>query len=146
MLAEDFFTVETVWLQRLYVLFFIELGSRHVRIAAGTAHPSGQWVAQQARQVTWTLPERPEAFRFLIRDRDQKFTGTFDEVFASEGIEIIRTPFRPPQANAVAERVVRTVRRECLDWLLILNEAHLKQVLAEFMAHDNGHDRTGHYA
>jgi len=139
MLAVDFFTVETVWLQRLYLLFFIELGSRRVRIAGCTAHPSGQWVAQQARQVAWALPDGPESFRFLIRDRDQKFTRTFDEVFASEGIEIIRTPFRAPQANAVAERFVRTVRRECLDWLLILNEAHLKRVLAEFMAHYNGH-------
>ncbi len=139
MLAVDFFTVETVWLQRLYVLFFIELGSRHVHIAGCTSHPSGQWVTQQARQVAWTLSERPEAFRFLIRDRDQKFTKTFDEVCASEGIETIRTPFRAPQANAVAERFVRTVRQECLDWLLILNEPHLKRVLAEFLEHYNGH-------
>jgi transposase InsO family protein len=139
MLAVDFFTVETVWLQRLYVLFFIELGSRHVHIAGCTSRPSGQWVAQQARQVTWTLPDRPESFRFLIRDRDQKFTKTFDDVFASEHIEILRTPFWAPQANAVAERFVRTVRRECLDWLLVLNEAHLKRVLSDFTEHYNGH-------
>ena len=138
-LAVDFFTVETVWVQRLYVLFFIELGSRRVHIAGCTSHPSGQWVAQQARQITWTLPDRPESFRFLIRDRDQKFTKTFDHVFASEGIEIVRTPFRAPQANAVAERFVRTVRGECLDWLLVLNQAHLERVLAEFIEHDNGH-------
>jgi len=89
--------------------------------------------------VTWALPERPESFRFLIRDRDQKFTKTFDEVFVSEGIEIVRTPFRAPQANAVAERFVRTVRAECLDWLLILNESHLRRVLAEFTEHYDEH-------
>ena len=139
MLAVDFLTVDTVWLQRLYVLFFIELGSRHVHLAGCTSHPSGPWVVQQARQVTWALPERPESFRFLIRDRDQKFTKTFDDVFASEHIEVIRTPFRAPQANAVAERLVRTVRREGLDWLLILNEAHLKRVLSDFMEHYNRH-------
>jgi len=131
--------VETVWLRRLYVIFFIELGSRHVQIAGCTSHPSGEWVVQQARQVTWALPERPESFRFLIRDRDQKFTRTFDDVFVSEGIEIVRTPFRAPQANGVAERFVRTVRQECLDWFLILNEAHLKRVLSDFMEHYNGH-------
>jgi putative transposase len=139
MLAVDFFTVDTVWLQRLYVLFFIELGSRHVHLAGCTARPNGLWVAQQARQVTWTLPDRPESFRFLIRDRDQKFTKTFDDVFACEGLEIVRTPFRAPQANGVAERFVRTVREECLDRLLILNESHLKRVLAEFTEHYNGH-------
>jgi transposase InsO family protein len=139
MLAVDFFSVETIWLQRLYVIFFIELGSRHVHIAGCTPHPTGQWVTQQARQVTWTLPDRRESFRFLIRDRDQKFTKPFDEVFASENLEIVRTPFRAPQANGVAERLVRTVRSECLDWLLILNQAHLERVLAEFMEHYNGH-------
>jgi hypothetical protein len=138
-LAVDFFTVETAWLQRLYVIFFIELGSRHVHIAGCTPHPTGLWVTQQARQVMWTLSDRAESLRFLIRDRDQKFTKPFDEVFASEKIEIVRTPFRTPQANGVAERFVRTVRSECLDWLLILNQTHLERVLAEFMVHDNGH-------
>ena len=95
MLAVDFFTVETIWLQRLYVLFFIELGSRRVHLAGCTANPTASWVTQQARQLTWTLAERSEPFRFLIRDRDQKFTGSFDEVFRSAGIESIRTPFRP---------------------------------------------------
>ena len=104
LLAVDFFTVETIWLQRLYVLFFIELGSRSVHLAGCTPNPSGAWVTQQARQLAWTLTERPEPVRFLIRDRDQKFTASFDEVFRSDGIEIIRTPFRAPQANGVAER------------------------------------------
>ena len=139
MLAVDFFTVETIWLQRLYVLFFIELGSRRVHVAGCTPTPSAPWVIQQARQLTWTLAECPESFRFLIRDRDQKFTDGFDDVFRGSGLEIIRTPFRAPQANGVAERFVRTVRSECLDCLLILNDQHLKRVLNVFVAHYNGH-------
>jgi putative transposase len=121
------------------VIFFIELGSRHVHIAGCTPHPTECWVTQQARQFAWSLADRPDVFRFLIRDRDQKFTKPFDEVFASEHVEVIRTPFRAPQANGVAERFVRTVRSECLDWLLILNQPHLERVLAEFMGHYNGH-------
>jgi len=139
LLAVDFFTVETIWLQRLYVLFFIELGSRRVHFGGCTPTPSAEWVTQQARQLTWSLSDRPEPFRYVIRDRDQKFTDTFDEVFRSAGCEIIRTPFRAPQANGVAERFVRTVRSECLDWLLILNEQHLKHVLADFVARYDGH-------
>jgi putative transposase len=102
-----------MWLQRLYVLFFIELGSRRVLVAGCTSNPSAPWVTQQARQLTWTLAECPEWFRILIRDRDRKFTDSFD--VRSHGLEIIRTPFRTPQANGVAERFVRTVRSECLD-------------------------------
>jgi transposase InsO family protein len=139
LLAVDFFTGETIWLQRLYVLFFIELGSRRVHLAGCTPTPSARWVTQQARQLTWTLAERPESFRFLIRDRDQKFTDSFDEIFRSDGIEIIRTPFRAPQANGVAERFVRTVRLECLDWLLILGPQHLEHVARVFIDHYNGH-------
>ena len=93
----------------------------------------------QARQLTWTLAECPESFRFLIRDRDQKFTEGFDDVFRGSGLEIIRTTFRAPQANGVAERFVRTVRSECLDRLLILNDQHLERVLAVFVEHYNGH-------
>ncbi len=119
MLAVDFFTVETVALQRLYVLFFIELGSRRVHLAGCTANPTGPWVAQQARQFAWTLQEQSARFGYLIRDRDSKFTRDFDTVFASEGIQIITTPVRAPKANAIAERFVRTVRAECFDWLLI---------------------------
>jgi putative transposase len=139
LLAVDFFTVETLWLQRLYVLFFIEMGSRRVQFAGCTAHPTAPWVIQCARQLTWTLADRSERLRFLIRDRDQKFTDGFDEVFRSVGIEIVRTPFRTPQANGMAERFVRTVRSECLDWLLILNEQHLERVLEVFVTHYNEH-------
>ena len=139
LLAVDFFTVETIWLQRLYVLFFIELGSRRVHVAGCTPNPSAPWVIQRARQLTWTLVDRPEPIRFLIRDRDQKFTDGFDEVFRSDRIEIVRTPFRAPQANGVAERFVRTARSECLDWLLILNQRHLERSLEVFVTHYNGH-------
>jgi transposase InsO family protein len=139
MLAIDFFTVETIWLQRLYVLFFIELGSRRVHVAGCTPTPSAPWVMQRARQLTWTVAERSEPVRFLIRDRDQKFTDGFDEVFRCDGIEIVRTPFRAPQANGVAERFVRTVRSECLDWVLILNQQHLERVLNVFVTHYNEH-------
>jgi putative transposase len=139
MIAVDFFTVETVWLQRLYVLFFIELGSRRVHLAGCTTNPSGSWITQQARQLAWTWPQRSAPLRFVIRDRDSKFTRDFDTVFRSEGIEIIRTPVRAPKANAIAERFVRTVRSECLDWLLILNRRHLERVLRVFIQHYNGH-------
>ena len=139
LLAVDFFTVETIWLQRLYVLFFIEVASRRVYLAGCTPNPNDLWVTQQARHLTWTLAERAEPVRFLIRDRDQKFTDRFDDVFRSEGIEIVRTPFRAPQANGVAERFVRTVRSECLDWFLVLNQSHLEQVLHVFIDHYNGH-------
>jgi putative transposase len=97
LLAVDFFTVETIWLQRLFVLFFIELGSRRVHLAGCTANPTAEWVSQQARHVSWALADRSEPIRFLIRDRDQKFTDRFDEVFRSDRIAIVRTPFRAPQ-------------------------------------------------
>jgi putative transposase len=139
MLAVDFFTVETVSLQRLYVLFFIEVASRRVHLAGCTSNPTGAWVTQRARQFAWTLQEQPPRFRFLIRDRDSKFTRDFDAVFATEGIEVVKTPERAPKANAIAERFVRTVRAECLDWLLIVNLRHLERVLRVFAGHYNTH-------
>ena len=120
MLAIDVFTVETISLQRLYVLFSIAVGSRRVHLAGCTANPTSAWVTQQARQFAWTLHEAPPHFRFLIRDRDSKFTRSFDTVFVSEGIRVVKTPVRAPKANAIAGRLVGTARRECLDWLLIL--------------------------
>jgi putative transposase len=139
MLAVDFFTVETISLQRLYVLFFIELRSRRVHLAGCTANPTGAWVTQQARQFAWRLQEQPSRFRFMIRDHDSKFTRSFDAVFASEGIQAVKTPVRAPKANAIAERFVHTVRAECLDWLLILNRRHLEHVLHVFVDHYNAH-------
>jgi len=135
MLACDFFTVETVTLRRLYVLFFIELGSRRVHFAGCTPNPSGAWVVQQARNLSFT--NVLERTRFLIHDRDSKFTAAFDEVFRSEGITVIHTPVQAPQANAYAERFVRTVRNECLDWLLIIGRRHLEHVLPIYIQHYN---------
>jgi hypothetical protein len=134
-LACDFFTVETLSLRRFYVLFFIELESRRVHLAGCTTNPTGAWVAQQARNLSFTgLFER---MRFLIHDRDSKFSAAFDEVFRSEGITLIHTPIRAPQANAYAERFVRTVRAECLDWLLIIGRRHVETVLGIYTAHYN---------
>jgi transposase InsO family protein len=134
-LACDFFTVETLTLRRYYVLFFIELGSRRVHLAGCTTNPTGGWVTQQARNLSFTGVL--EQTRFLIHDRDSKFSHAFDEVFRSEGINVIRTPIRAPQANAYAERFIRTVRGECLDWLLIFGRRHLEHVLSIYVTHYN---------
>ena len=139
LIAVDFFTVDTIWLQRLYVMFFIEVGSRRVHFAGCTAHPDQGWVTQHARQVAWTLSERAEPVRWLIRDRDHKFTRSFDAVFQGAAIRIVRTPIQAPQANAIAERFVRTVRSECLDWLLILSAGHLERILTVHIDHYNRH-------
>lgn len=136
-LACDFFTVETAWLKTLYIFVFIEWGSRRVHFAGCTAHPTAEWVTQQARQLTWTLQDEQKSMRFLIRDRDAKFTASFDTVLAVEGIEIVRTPYRAPRANAFAERWIRSVRAEVLDRLLILSEAHLRRVMLEYVEYYN---------
>ena len=133
--ACDFLTVETLFLRRYYVLFFIEHASRRVWLAGCTTNPDGGWVTQQARNLSFTgLLERT---RFLIRDRDSKYSGPFDAVFGSEQIRIVKTPVRSPKANAIAERFVRTIRAECLDWLLILNRRHLEHVLRVYVDHYN---------
>jgi transposase InsO family protein len=134
-LSCDFFHVDTVMLRRIYVLFFIDLDRRIVFLAGVTAHPVGPWVTQQARNLVTTLEDQGRALRFLVRDRDAKFVGPFDEVLRSTGARIIKTPARSPQANAFAERFVRTARAECLDWLLVRNERHLERVLREFVQH-----------
>jgi putative transposase len=138
-IACDFFTVETLWLGRLYVLFFLELSSRRVHFAGCSANPDGGWTTQQARQLAWSLSGRATPARFLIHDRDSKFTHAFDEVFRSEGVRIIRTPFRAPQANALAERWIGSVRRDCLDWLLIASRGQLERVLRVYVDHYNTH-------
>jgi putative transposase len=135
--ACDFFTVDTVLLRRVYVLFVIELTSRRVHLAGVTAHPTGWWVAQQARNLVAVLDEQATAFKFLIRDRDAKFTRAFDDVWRSTGVEIIRIPVQAPNANAVAERWVGTVRRECLDQLLIVGRQQLVRVLRRYVEHYN---------
>ena len=135
MLAVDFFTVETVWLQRLHVLFFLEIGSRCVHLAGCTASPTGAWVVQQARQLAWLLQDGHIRARYLLRDRDSKFTAGFDEVFRSEGVEVIHLPYRAPRANAFAERWIGTARREVLDHLLIFGCRHLEHVMREFVEH-----------
>jgi putative transposase len=135
----DFLTVDTLFLKRFYVLFFIELSTRRVRLAGITTNPDGRWVTQQARNLLMELDDVGVRPRFLVRDRDSKFTREFDEVFRSEGVRVIKAPVRAPKARAHAERWVGTVRRECLDRLLILGRRHLQHVLATYIAHHNGH-------
>jgi len=137
--ACDFFTVDTVWLRRLYVLFFIELATRRVHLAGVAANPTGIWVTQQARNLLLVLDERGRRVRFLIRDRDAKFCRGFDDVFRAEGAEVLVAPVRTPNANAHAERWIRTIRAECLDWLLIVGRGHLEQVLRIYVQHYNAH-------
>ena len=136
-LAGDFFTVETVFLQTIYVLFFIELGSRRVHFAGITTNPNQVWVTQQARQLVWELSDREKPLRFLIHDNDSSFCSAFDTVFVSEGFHVIPTPVRAPNANAFSERWVHTVREECLDLILIMNAAHLRRVEIEFVVYYN---------
>jgi putative transposase len=138
-LACDFFHVDTVLLQRLYVLFVIELATRRVHVLGVTANPTGAWVAQQARNLLMHLEDRIGQFEFLIRDRDAKFTDTFDAIFASDGIRILPTPVQAPRANAVAERWIGTVRRELLDRTLTVSRRHLETALSIYVAHYNGH-------
>jgi transposase InsO family protein len=136
--ACDFFTVETIWLKTIYVLFFIELGTRRIHLAGCTANPNKIWVTQQARQLVWNFEDSDwDRMTFLIHDNDTKFTASFDNVFSSEGIEILHTPYQAPKANAFAERWVRSVREECLDHILVLNESHLHRVLKEYTDYYN---------
>lgn len=137
--ACDFPVVETVLLKRLYVLVFIEHGTRRLHLGGLTAHPTGAWAVQQARNLAMDLGDRIDTLRFLIHDRDPLFTTAFGEAFKAEGLQIITTLPRAPRMNAVCERVIGTLRRELLDRILILGERHLALVLGEYLIHYNRH-------
>ena len=136
-LAVDFLHVDTVLLKRLYVLVFIEHGTRRMHLGGVTAHPTGAWTVQQARNLALDLNERFGDFRFLIRDRGSNFTASFDAVFQAAGTTILQTAVQAPRMNATCERLVGTLRRELLDRMLILGEAHLRAVPTEYQEHYN---------
>jgi transposase InsO family protein len=138
-LACDLLHVDTVFLKRLYVFFVMEIETRRVHILGVTTNPTGAWIAQQARNLLMDVGERADRFKFLIRDRDGKFCRVFDEVLTSNAIRIIKPPPRSPRANSYAERFVGTLRRECLDHLLIYGEQHLRRVLTDYERHYNAH-------
>jgi transposase InsO family protein len=135
--ATNFFTVDTVFLRRLYVLFFLELARRRVWISGVTEHPDAAWVTQQARNVCTELDDADVDVRFVLRDRDAKYVAGFDQVFRSNGARILRSAVQAPNMNAHAERFVRSIRSECLDHLIVLNQRHLVRVLRTYALHYN---------
>jgi putative transposase len=137
LVATDFFSVDTVFFKRLYVLMFVHLGSRRVLSAACTSQPNAAWVTQQARNLSWQVEEEGIKLTQVIHDHDRKYSGGFDSIFRSDGARVILTPLMAPRANAHAERWIGSCRRECLDWMLIVSEGHLRRVLREYLRHYN---------
>lgn len=137
LVVTDFFTVDTIFLKRLYVLVHMELARRRVIRFAVTEHPDSAWVAQQTRNLVWELETIGTRAQFLVRDNDAKFSGPADAVLTAEGIQVIKTPIAAPRANAFMERQIGSTRRECLDWTLVLNRRHLERVLTEWVEHYN---------
>jgi len=125
-LAAGFFHVDTAFLRRRYVLFVIGHGTRRVHLAGITAHPTGEWVAQQGRNLLMNLDDHAEGFKFVIRDRDARFTAAFGAVLTAAGMRVLRTAVRAPRADAIAGRWIASARRECLDRMLIAGERHLR--------------------
>jgi transposase len=136
-LATDFFTVDSVLLRRYYVLFVVEVKTRVVHLLGVTANPDGPWATQVARNFVGELEEHGQRFRFLLRDRDTKFTASFDAVMASAGVKVVCTPVQTPVANAFAERWVRTAREDCLDQLLVFSRRQLKSIPYQYVRHYN---------
>jgi transposase InsO family protein len=136
-LAVDFVPVDIVLLRRIYALIAIEHGSRRAHLVGVSAHPTGEWTTQAARTLMMDLGDRVTSLKFLLRDRDSRFTRAFDAVFAAEGIRILTSPPQAPWANAICERMIGTLRRELLDWILIVNERHLRRILAIYLHHFN---------
>jgi hypothetical protein len=136
-LACDFFTLDTVLLKTLYVIVFMEIHSRRLLYTNCTAHPNSGWVTQQVRNLSWELPRLETPIQLAIHDRDTKFVDDFDDVLRGEGARVALTPYRRPRANAHCERAIKTLRHEALDWLIILDERHLRLVLRQYLDHYN---------
>ncbi|HZA19033.1 MAG TPA: integrase core domain-containing protein [Pseudonocardiaceae bacterium] len=136
-LAVDFLHVDTILLRRIYVLIAVEHGSRRVHLVGVSAHPTGAWSTQAARNLMTDLADRVSATKFLLRDRDSRFTRAFDAVFAADDIRILTSPPGAPRANAICERMIGTLRRELLDRVLVVNERHLRQILTVYLHHFN---------
>ena len=137
LVATDFFSVETVFFKRLYVLIYVHLASRRVLLASCISEPNASWVAQQARNLSWKLEEEGIELSVLIHDRDKKFAALADRVLTSQGARVVLTPLMAPRANAHAERWIGSCRRECLDWMVVVNQRHLETLIHEYCLHYN---------